>query len=95
MQAANGAFRGAPSPATPRFFAVQPRYDYPLTQTRRAVKALLLLAAITFLVVTVVMAVVFRDQRSRNRLRFMRNVGWGYVIAILLLAAWRIYAGGL
>lgn len=72
-----------------------PRYDYPLTQTRRAVKALLLLAAITFLVVTVVMAVVFRDQRSRNRLRFMRNVGWGYVIAILLLAAWRIYAGGL
>lgn len=58
-------------------------------------KTLLLLAVITFFVVTIVMAVVFRDQRSRNRLRFLRNVGWGYVIAILLLAAWRIYSDGL
>ena len=58
-------------------------------------KTLLLLAVVTFFVVTIVMAVVFRDRRSRGRLRFLRNVGWGYVIAILALAAWRIYTDGL
>lgn len=58
-------------------------------------KTLLLLAVVTFFVITVVMAVFFRDKRARGRIRFLRNVGWGYVVAILLLAAWRIYTDGL
>ena len=58
-------------------------------------RTLLLLGLATFFVVTVVMAVFFRDKRARGRIRFLRNVGWGYVVAILLLAAWRIYTDGL
>ena len=54
-------------------------------------KAFLLLALVTFFVVTIVMAVVFRDRRAKGRLRFLAKVGWGYVIAILVLAAWRLY----
>jgi hypothetical protein len=59
------------------------------------VKSLLFLAAITFFVVTIVMGVVFRDRRARGRLQFLMKLGWGYVIAIVVLAAWRIYEGGL
>ena len=57
-------------------------------------KALLLLGVFTFLVVTIVMAVVFRDRRSKARLRFLAKVGWVYVAAVVGLAAWRLYAGG-
>ncbi|MGE3073403.1 MAG: hypothetical protein AB7N24_04865 [Dehalococcoidia bacterium] len=56
---------------------------------------LLLFGLVVFLVVTVFMAVVFRDQRSRARLRFLLKLGWAYVIAVILLAVWRIYGGGL
>jgi heme A synthase len=55
-------------------------------------RALILLAVITFLVVTVVMAVVFRDRRSKERLRFMARVGWIYVAVVIALAAWRLYS---
>lgn len=58
-------------------------------------RALILLAVVTFFVVTVVMAVVFRDGRAKGRIQFLMKLGWGYVIAILVLAAWRIYDGGL
>ncbi|MGE0599376.1 MAG: hypothetical protein AB7J35_06965 [Dehalococcoidia bacterium] len=55
---------------------------------------LLLFGLVVFLVITVIMAVVFRDQRSRARLRFMLKLGWAYVIAVVLLAAWRAFGGG-
>ena len=57
-------------------------------------KALLILAAVLFFAITLVMAIFFRDERARGRLRFIRNVGWGYVIAIFILAAWSIYQNG-
>ena len=52
------------------------------------------LAVVLFFAVTLVMAVFFRDERAKGRLRFIRNVGWGYVIAIVLLAAWSVYQNG-
>ena len=57
-------------------------------------KSFLVLAVVLFFAVTFVMAVFFRDERAKGRLRFMRNVGWGYVIAIVLLAAWSVYRNG-
>lgn len=57
-------------------------------------KTFLVLAVVLFFAVTLVMAVFFRDERARSRLRFIRNVGWGYVIAIVLLAAWSVYRNG-
>ena len=57
-------------------------------------KALLILAAVLFFAITLVMAIFFRDERARGRLRFIRNVGWGYVIAIVILAAWSICQNG-
>jgi hypothetical protein len=59
------------------------------------VKSLLLLAVIAFFLVTIVIAVVFRDRRARGRIQFLVKVGWAYVIVILVLAAWRMYEGGL
>ncbi len=54
-------------------------------------KSLLALAIVTFFAVTIVMAVVFRNQRARDTLRFLRNVAYGYIIAIVLIAAWRLW----
>ena len=51
----------------------------------------LLLGLVTFFVVTIVMAVVFRDRRARGRIRFLVKLGWAYVIAVVILAAVRIY----
>jgi hypothetical protein len=59
------------------------------------VKSFLLLLLVVFFAVTIVMAALFRDQRARGRLRFLVKLGWAYVIAILVLAARRIYEGGL
>jgi len=58
------------------------------------VKTFLVLAVVLFFAVTLIMAVFFRDERARGRLRFIRNVGWGYVIAIVLLAVWSVYQNG-
>jgi len=58
-------------------------------------KTLLVVGIVLFFAVSLVMAVFFRDEKSRSRLRFVRNVGWGYVIAIVLLAVWRISQNGL
>lgn len=57
-------------------------------------KTFLVLAVVLFFAVTLIMAVFFRDERARGRLRFIRNVGWGYVIAIVLLAVWSVYQNG-
>ncbi|GIW18237.1 hypothetical protein O0235_05025 [Tepidiforma flava] len=54
-------------------------------------KSLLAFAIVTFFAVTIVMAVVFRDRRARDTLRFLRNVAYGYIIAIVLIAAWRLW----
>ncbi len=55
---------------------------------------LLLFGLVLFLVATIFMAVVFRDQRARGRLQFLFKLGWAYVIAVVLLAAWRAFGGG-
>ena len=57
-------------------------------------RTFLLLLFVTASIVTIVMAVVFRNQRARGMLGFLRKLGWGYVIAIVALAAWRLYEGG-
>jgi hypothetical protein len=54
---------------------------------------LLLFGLVLFLVITIVMAVVFRNQRARGRLQFLFKLGWAYVIAVVLLAVWRAYGG--
>jgi hypothetical protein len=51
----------------------------------------LLLILVTAFVVTIVMAVVFRDRRARGRIRFLVKLGWAYVVAVLILAVVRIY----
>jgi len=58
------------------------------------VKIFLAEAALVTLVTLVVMAVVFRNRRARDLLRFARNVAWGWVIAVVLLAALRIWHNG-
>ena len=55
---------------------------------------LLLVALVAFFVITVVMAVVFRDQRAKGRLQFTARWGWAYVIGVSLLAVWRVYSNG-
>ena len=52
-------------------------------------QALLLLA-----VVFIIAVVVFRSRRAAEALRFLQKVGWGYVIAILLIAAWHVWQDG-
>lgn len=54
-------------------------------------KSILAFAIVTFFAITIVMAAVFRNQRARDTLRFLRNVAYGYIIAILLIAAWRLW----
>lgn len=54
-------------------------------------KSLLAFAALTFFAVTIVLAVVFRNRQARDTLRFLRNVAYGYIIAIVLIAAWRLW----
>ncbi|WP_322797036.1 hypothetical protein [Tepidiforma sp.] len=54
-------------------------------------KSLLALALLTFFAVTIVLAVVFRNRQARDTLRFLRNVAYGYIVAIVLIAAWRLW----
>lgn len=54
-------------------------------------KQVLFLAIIAFFAVTALMAVFFRDQKARSRLRFLRNVAYGYIVAIVLLAIYRMW----
>ncbi|MEO8540142.1 MAG: hypothetical protein ABI577_10420 [bacterium] len=57
-------------------------------------KGFLVLAVVLFFAVTIVMATVFRDQRAAGRLRFIRKIGYAYVIAVVVLAAWSVYKNG-
>jgi|GEM_PF-5362260 len=57
-------------------------------------RTLIALAIVTFFVVTVVMAVVFRDRRAKERLRLVLRIGWIYVAVIVALAVWRLYSDG-
>jgi hypothetical protein len=41
-----------------------------------------------------VSALVFRSTRARGILRFIRNAGWAYVGAVVLLAAYHVYSEG-
>jgi len=58
------------------------------------VKSFLLLTLIGFVAVTVLMAVVFRNQRARNALIFVRNVGWAYVAVVIGMAVLHVYREG-
>jgi hypothetical protein len=57
-------------------------------------RLLIALALVGFLAFTIVMAVVFRDRRSKERLRFILRIGWIYVAVVIALAMWRLYSGG-
>ncbi len=57
-------------------------------------KSFLLLCLIGFFAVTLVMAVVFRDQRAKSALVFIRNVGWAYVAVVIGLALVHVYREG-
>ncbi len=64
-----------------------PREGPPVTSF--LTQALLLLA-----VVMIIAAVFFRSRRAVEALRFLRKAAWGYVIAILLIAVWRLWQDG-
>ena len=46
-----------------------------------------------FFAVAAVMAVMFRNQRARESLKFIRNVAWVYIAVIVGLAVWRLATG--
>lgn len=54
-------------------------------------KSFLFLAILAFFAITAVMAVFFRDPKAKSRLKFFRNVAYGYIIAIVLLAVYRMW----
>ncbi len=54
-------------------------------------KSFLLLTVVAFFLVTTVLAVVFRNQRARDTLRFLRNAAYAYIAAIVLIAIWRLW----
>jgi ABC-type Fe3+ transport system permease subunit len=57
-------------------------------------KSFVLLCLVAFVAVTIVMAVVFKNDRAQNTLRFLRNVGWAYVAVVVGLAALQVYREG-
>ena len=56
-------------------------------------KSFVVFAIIAFFAVAAVMAVVFRNQRARESLKFIRNVAWVYIAVIVGLAVWRLATG--
>lgn len=54
-------------------------------------KSFLFLAILAFFAITAVMAAFFRDEKAKSRLKFFRNVAYGYIIAIVLLAVYRMW----
>lgn len=57
-------------------------------------KAFLVLALLLAVAAIVVAAVVFRSTRAVSFLKVVRRIAWGYVIGIVILAAWRIWSQG-
>lgn len=57
-------------------------------------KLFLIEALVLFAIVLVVSAVFFRSRRAIETLRFLRNVGWAYVAAVIVLAAWQFMREG-
>ena len=51
-------------------------------------------ALVAIAVAIVVGAVVFRWQRAIEALRVLRRIGWGYVIAIVILAVIYVWRDG-
>ncbi len=56
-------------------------------------KSFVVFAVIAFFAVAAVMAVVFRNQRAKDSLKFIRNVAWAYIAVIVGLAVWRLATG--
>lgn len=56
-------------------------------------KSFAVFAIVAFFAVAAVMAVVFRNQRARESLKFVRNVAWAYIAVIVGLAVWRLATG--
>lgn len=57
-------------------------------------KLFIIEALILFAIVLVISAVFFRSKRAIDTLRFLRNAGWAYVAAIIILAAWQVAREG-
>ena len=56
-------------------------------------KLFLVEVAIAMLVVTIIMAVVFRSRRAWDVLHFIRRAGWIYAAVIVLAALLRLWQG--
>lgn len=54
-------------------------------------KSLLVLALVALVAVTLVAAMVFRNRRARDTLKFMRNVAWAYIAVVVILAIYRLW----
>jgi|GEM_PF-2933178 len=51
----------------------------------------LLLVLIVIAIVVIIVAVKFKSERATKAVTFLRKIAFGYVIAIILLAAWSFY----
>jgi Flp pilus assembly protein TadB len=54
-------------------------------------KSLLVLALVAFVAITLVAAMVFKNARARDTLKFMRNVAWAYIAVVVILAIYRLW----
>ncbi|HMO96517.1 MAG TPA: hypothetical protein PKD27_10385 [Tepidiformaceae bacterium] len=55
-------------------------------------KSLLVLGLVAFFAITLVAAVVFKNARARDTLKFLRNVAWAYITVVVILAIYRLWA---
>jgi hypothetical protein len=58
------------------------------------VRTFLALSALGMFALLIVMAVVFRNSRAKETLRFGTRVAWVYIAVVIALAAWRVYRDG-
>ncbi|GAB4323165.1 MAG: hypothetical protein Kow0010_04370 [Dehalococcoidia bacterium] len=57
-------------------------------------KAFFVLALLLAIATIIVAAVVFKSTRAVSFLKVLRRIAWGYIIGIVILAAWRIWSQG-
>lgn len=57
-------------------------------------KAILVLALLLAIATVIVAAVVFKSTRAVSFLKVLRRIAWGYIIGIVIIAAWRIWSQG-
>jgi len=51
----------------------------------------LLLILVVIAIVVIIASVKFKSERATKAVTFLRKIAFGYVIAIILIAAWSFY----